>query len=234
MTQPLMVSVNASSMNFLADDLVAAYFEAREHESYYRSLKLVDPRRDFHEHIIPVLIDFIGETISNPNTAALDAVIDAAAEARIIVKPTNQLVAEARRLHAVGFDLLGIEHELSAETLKSLYRKAGRRYHPDAGGSDEVMKKVNEAYSLFHELLCQSRFIVNDAAGAEQTAIELAAPIRTAKDYRYVLGLLLLEIKLDDWRSTMPTIGYPAYVQQTGAVELCGARRHSLEHVSCV
>jgi hypothetical protein len=199
MTQSLMVSVNASSMNYLADHLIAAYFEAREHESYYRSLKLVDPRRDFHEHIIPVLIDFIGETMSNPNTAALDTVVDAAAAARLIVKPTDQVVAEAKRLHAVGFDLLGIESELSVETLKSLYRRAARKYHPDAGGSYEVMKKVNEAYSLFHELVCQSRFVVSEAESAEQSVNEFAAPIRTAKDYVYVLGLLLLDIKLDDW-----------------------------------
>ena len=199
MTRPQLVSINATSMNYLADHLIAAYFEAREHESYYRSLKLVDPRRAFHQYIIPVLIDFIGETIANPNTAALDAVIDAAAVARLIVKPTDQVVAEAKRLHTVGFNLLGIENELSVETLKSLYRRAARKYHPDAGGSDEEMKKVNEAYSLFHELLCQSRFVVTEAAAAVQTANEFVAPIRTAKDYAYVLGLLLLEIKLDDW-----------------------------------
>ena len=66
-------------MDYLADRLLASYFEAREHESYYNSLKHVDTRRDFHETIIPVLIDFIGEALSNLTTSALDAVIEAAA-----------------------------------------------------------------------------------------------------------------------------------------------------------
>jgi hypothetical protein len=41
-------------MDYLEDRLLASYFEAREHESYYNSLKHVDTRRDFHETIIPV------------------------------------------------------------------------------------------------------------------------------------------------------------------------------------
>jgi len=199
MTQSKLVGVNASAVDYLADELIASYFEAREHESYYRSLKLVDPRRDFHEVIIPILMNFIGEVISNPNTDVLDEVIEAAAEARLVVKPTDQIVAEAKRLHAVGFSLLEITNELSIDTLKSLYRRAARKYHPDAGGSDELMKKVNEAYNLFHELLCQSRFAVTEVPIADQTAGDLSAPIRTARDYIYVLGLLLLDIKLDDW-----------------------------------
>ena len=62
-----LVWTKASSVDYLADRLLASYFEAREHESYYNSLKHVDTRRDFHETIIPVLIDFIGEALSNLN-----------------------------------------------------------------------------------------------------------------------------------------------------------------------
>jgi hypothetical protein len=145
-----LVMTNVSSINYLADRLITAYFEAREHESYYRSLKLVEPRRDFHETIIPVLIDFVGETLTRQDTSALDAVVAAAETARLTVKPTDQIVTEAKRIHPVGFDLLGIQKELSVATLSDLYRQAARKYHPDAGGSNQMMIKVNEAYSLFH------------------------------------------------------------------------------------
>ena len=139
-------------MDYLADRLLASYFEAREHESYYNSLKHVDTRRDFHETIIPVLIDFIGEALSSLNTSALDAVIEAAATARRVIRPAQDIVAEARRLNSVGFDLLAIGADLTLDSLKSRYRQAARKYHPDAGGSHEEMIQVNEAYNLIHEL----------------------------------------------------------------------------------
>ena len=189
----------ASSVDYLADRLLASYFEAREHESYYNSLKHVDTRRDFHETIIPVLIDFIGEALSNLKTSALDAVIEAAATARRVIRPTHDIIAEARRLHSVGFNLLGISADLTLDSLKSHYRQAARRYHPDAGGSHEEMIQVNEAYNLIHELLCQSRYSV-DSTGSEEPSIpSLDVPIKTTKDYIYVVGLLLFDIKTDEW-----------------------------------
>ena len=194
-----LVWIKPSSLDYLADRLLASYFEAREHESYYNSLKHVDTRRDFHEAIIPVLIDFIGESLSNLKTSALDAVIEAAATARKVIRPTQDLVAEARRLHAVGFNLLGIGTDLSLDSLKSLYRRAARRYHPDAGGSHEEMIHVNEAYNLFHELLCQTSFSMVSTGNGEPSIPGFDVPIRTTKDYVYVVGLVLLDIKTDEW-----------------------------------
>ena len=196
------VSPKTSSVDFLTDRLITAYFEAREHESYYNSLRYVNVRRDFHETIIPVLIDFIGEALSNPNTSALDEVLEAAATARTIIGPTPDVsvVQEARRLDPVGFSLLGIGETLTLATLKSQYRQAARTHHPDAGGSNDIMIKVNNAYTLFHELLCQRRFIITDSPQKEQSGTTgYEAPIRTAKDYVYVAGFLLLEIKRDEW-----------------------------------
>jgi hypothetical protein len=91
--QQELVWPKASSVDYLADRLLASYFDAREHESYYNSLKHADTRRDFHETIIPVLIDFIGEALSNLQTSALDAVIEAAATARKVIRPTKDIVA---------------------------------------------------------------------------------------------------------------------------------------------
>ena len=199
MVQKDLVWRSGSSMDYLADRLLASYFEAREHESYYNSLKHVDTRRNFHETIIPVLIDFIGEALSNLNTSVLDAVIEAAATARKVIRPTHDLVAEAKRLHSVGFNLLGIGVDLSLDSLKSCYRQAALRYHPDAGGSHEEMIQVNEAYSLIHELLCQSRFSVDSTGSNEPSIASSDSPINTTKDYVYAIGLLLLDIKSDEW-----------------------------------
>jgi len=47
-------------------------------------------------------------------------------------------------------EILGIPpgEKLTDETIKRFYHKAARKSHPDAGGSEEEMKKVNAAYEV--------------------------------------------------------------------------------------
>ena len=195
-----MIRTGTSSVNYLDDRLLAGYFEAREHETYYRSLKHANTRRDFHETIIPVLIDLVGEILAAPSTQPLDAILATPATSPDRGEATTAPAEEARRRHPVGFNLLEIGERLDFETLKSLYRRAVLRCHPDKGGSEEQMVLVNEAYSLFHEVLCRHQMAsgVVDETG-EGFGIDFDVPIKTAKDYLYVVGLLLVEIKLDEW-----------------------------------
>jgi preprotein translocase subunit Sec63 len=49
--------------------------------------------------------------------------------------------------------VLGLGEAATLKEIKSAYRKLSHRYHPDkhggtAGGSDLMMKKVNQAYNL--------------------------------------------------------------------------------------
>jgi hypothetical protein len=195
-----MVRVGASSENYLENRLLSAYFDAREHEAYFRSLKLAETRRDSHETIIPVLMNFVGEVLSAPTTVALDAILAASPSTSAPDEETGDPTEEARRLHPSGFELLGIGDRLDFETLKSSYRRAALRSHPDKGGSHQQMVLVNEAYSLFHELLCQRQLASGGGNGMDGTfGIGFDVPIRTAKDYLYVIGLLLLDIKVDEW-----------------------------------
>ncbi|MCX5924091.1 MAG: ankyrin repeat domain-containing protein [Candidatus Dependentiae bacterium] len=49
--------------------------------------------------------------------------------------------------------VLGVSENASPEDIKSAYRKAALKAHPDAGGSDVAMKKVNEAKDvLIHKV----------------------------------------------------------------------------------
>ncbi len=195
-----MIRAGASSVNYLDDRLLASYFEAREHETYYRSLKHVGPRRDFHEVIVPVLMDLVGEILSASSTQMLDTILATPIKPRDRVDDATAPAEEAKRLHPTGFDLLGIGGRLDFEMLKASYRRSALRCHPDRGGSHEQMILVNEAYSLFHEMLCRRQMAgVAEVAGAEELGIGFGVPIRTAKDYMYVAGLLLLNIKLDEW-----------------------------------
>lgn len=49
--------------------------------------------------------------------------------------------------------MLRIDNTINLKTLKKCYNTASKKYHPDVGGSKEQMQKVNEAYSLFHEVI---------------------------------------------------------------------------------
>lgn len=52
-----------------------------------------------------------------------------------------------------GAKLLKLPTNIDLEVLKKCYRTACLLHHPDRGGSDELMKQVNEAYSLFHDAI---------------------------------------------------------------------------------
>lgn len=39
------------------------------------------------------------------------------------------------------------------EELKNLYKELAKKFHPDMGGSDEIMKQINNEYDIFFEKL---------------------------------------------------------------------------------
>jgi len=44
------------------------------------------------------------------------------------------------------YDILGVKKSASADEIKKAFRKLARKHHPDAGGSEEKFKEINEAY----------------------------------------------------------------------------------------
>ncbi len=47
--------------------------------------------------------------------------------------------------------VLGLNGELTKEIIKTAYRRACSKYHPDKGGSLEMMKAVNKAYEALKD-----------------------------------------------------------------------------------
>ena len=47
--------------------------------------------------------------------------------------------------------ILGLKDDITPELVKKAYRKASSKYHPDKGGSNEMMKAVNEAYKVLKD-----------------------------------------------------------------------------------
>ena len=47
-----------------------------------------------------------------------------------------------------ALEILKLSEGFCDEDLKKAYKSASKIYHPDLGGSTEMMQKVNEAYDL--------------------------------------------------------------------------------------
>ena len=49
------------------------------------------------------------------------------------------------------YSILGVPKDASDKDLKSAYKKASMKHHPDRGGSEETFKQINEAYSTLKD-----------------------------------------------------------------------------------
>ncbi len=49
------------------------------------------------------------------------------------------------------YDTLGIKKDASADEIKKAFRRLSRKHHPDAGGSEERFKEINEAYQVLSD-----------------------------------------------------------------------------------
>lgn len=49
------------------------------------------------------------------------------------------------------YDTLGVSKNATADEIKKAFRKQARKHHPDAGGSEEKFKEVNEAYEVLSD-----------------------------------------------------------------------------------
>jgi hypothetical protein len=69
----------------------------------------------------------------------------------------NELSKQGVSLKDMGmfdpFKILGVSADATQEEVRKAYKAAARKAHPDAGGSNEEMMKINAAY----EAICRFR-----------------------------------------------------------------------------
>lgn len=49
------------------------------------------------------------------------------------------------------YDVLGVKKDATQDEIKKAFRKLARKHHPDAGGSEEKFKSINEAYEILSD-----------------------------------------------------------------------------------
>jgi molecular chaperone DnaJ len=49
------------------------------------------------------------------------------------------------------YDILGVPKSATADEVKKAFRRLARKHHPDAGGSEEKFKELNEAYEVLSD-----------------------------------------------------------------------------------
>jgi hypothetical protein len=179
------------ALNYLNDPAVAAYFAAREHEAYFRSLKTVDERRAFHDDLKAALLRFL-ELADAGAQQELDQII--ARSARPVGESVGRPVDHVRRVEPEGVRLLGLDGGLDFDRLRRAYRQAALRFHPDRGGSNEAMATVNPVYEQLHALLVQG-LLYDDEVAVSAWAFEP----ETALDYLWSVTRVLFEVALDEW-----------------------------------
>ncbi|MDY0340868.1 MAG: molecular chaperone DnaJ [Coriobacteriia bacterium] len=49
------------------------------------------------------------------------------------------------------YDILGVSKTATADEIKKAFRKQARKHHPDAGGSEDKFKEINQAYEVLSD-----------------------------------------------------------------------------------
>jgi len=184
-------------------EVLARYFAAREHEVYFRSLKSQSDRRDFYPRLVGPFTELLNFSSDTTSLELLDSVVFRSRKKIERPSPGLQVLEYLQRTNRRGVELLGLAAPLTFDSLRTAYKKAARRHHPDLGGSSEDMKLVNLAYTEFHDVI--SRW--NDSPVTEKTADASLdsiigyswLEIRSAAAQLISIGATLVAIHTDSW-----------------------------------
>jgi hypothetical protein len=146
---------------------LAAYYRFEEADAYASSLHSTRERRDFRPELLSRIQVLLAYASDEHACGQIDHELSKNAAALDQIQPTigsEDLAAEARLLDPKGFALLALSAPLTTESLKQGYRDAAKAHHPDVGGDNATMLRVNSAYALFAALINRrvSEAIVND------------------------------------------------------------------------
>ncbi|MBI2423154.1 MAG: J domain-containing protein [Candidatus Hydrogenedentes bacterium] len=92
-------------------------------------------------------------------TGLLPSVMQAFRALRGEAEPAQRSAAAApsRTDVEMCFRLLGLSPSASWEEVEKAYKQKAKRHHPDHGGDDDMMRTLNEAYSILKSVHSRKR-----------------------------------------------------------------------------
>ncbi len=136
------------------------YEDLEDNRLYYISLKHVRARLEFSEELLDSIQNFISFTDFSSLVDLLENHV--LKFIRKIDQDFTNIIKEAKKLNPEGFKYLEIENILNEDILKKKKNKAAMIYHPDKGGSNEIMITVLQAYEQFKALISLSKIEIVD------------------------------------------------------------------------
>lgn len=183
------------SSNYLENPVISSYFRSREIKAYYISIKHAYPKRDYHSTLITAFTEFLS-IIDDDGIEILNAHIfnsnKASTQHADNIPPTS-----FEDIHPEGYKLLGLSSPVSLESLKSAYKKAAMKYHPDRGGTNDAMATINDAFKTYENHLCLN--LEGRISKSHQEPDEFHMEPQCANDYIYLINAILAEVYCDEW-----------------------------------
>jgi curved DNA-binding protein CbpA len=212
----------------LGQPSLEAYFEARDCEIFYVSLRRKYEQREEVSGIIPTLERAVN-LLSQPRyEAAVDEMLGLLDEAgKRGTDPanneSNRILETALSNYPSECATLKITKSLTAVSLKLQYRELAKEHHPDRGGTNEMMRQINNAYAVLRDYLqdveASSLYArgetVSGGEEGESSDSYLSRP-QSAKMHCNRLQILLLDIAVDIWDVEMGVRHWQALLSNIG------------------
>lgn len=192
------VTKENESNNYLEHPVISSYFASKEVKAYYLSIKHVDERRDFHPKLIAAFREFLSLVAEDGGVEILNSCIFSKGKTKARYTRIKSTIP-FERINPEGCRLLDIQAPPTFESLKSAYKKAVMKHHPDRGGMHEAMLVINKAYHEFQDHLCINLENRSSKLSQEPLFDKFNTEPQNANDYIYLLNALLSEVYCDEW-----------------------------------
>jgi hypothetical protein len=156
-----MVLINSLTINYYDSPLFSSFFDAREKEAFYTSIKHIQQKREFHDTLLISLNRFMHYASSQ---SAIDSIQQCIYDHSAIKTPHTIIrdniyhssricKSHLKGINLNGLRLLNMSQPPTFGYLKQQYLRAAKIHHPDFGGDHENMVSINKAYAKFHNLI---------------------------------------------------------------------------------
>lgn len=178
---------------------IEIFLNAREHLTYFNSLRGVDAERNFHEQLKNSILPLLEFLDSPEHRVLINSILFKEGSAKHI-RPDANVASFLKKIDSEGFKILELNKDVTFESLKKAYKAAAKKHHPDLGGDENKMKIVNNAYTKFHDILCSGdskRFSDSDAF-SDSVSVE-DRECSSANDVIYLAAVALVKSLVDLW-----------------------------------